>query len=271
MALQLLPNVTSDGEAVETATGLWRLAISPGPAGRYRLAQLDDYHRVPRRAFSWHAPLSLSLSARASHESLPGTWGFGLWNDPFGLAFLQGGGVRLPALPNTAWFFFASPPNYLSLRDDLPAAGALAMTFRSPGWHSILFLPTILLTPLLLARPLVRGIRRLARRVVQQDAVALTTNPVERHNYRIDWDIDRTTFYVDGKLVLETIVVPAGPLGLVIWLDNQYAAIPPDGRLGYGTLPNQQPSWIEIEDVIIKQTGAEFNPPRQDGSDPPLT
>jgi hypothetical protein len=40
--------------------------------------------------------------------------------------------LRLPALPNTAWFFFASPPNYLSLRDDLPAQGALAAVFRSP-------------------------------------------------------------------------------------------------------------------------------------------
>lgn len=224
-------------------------------AGRYRLAQLDDYHRLPRRAFPWHPPLSLSLSALASQESLPGTWGFGLWNDPFGLAFLQGGGLRLPALPNAAWFFFASPPNYLSLRDDLPAQGALAATFQSPGWPSILFLPAILLAPLLLIRPLVRGVRRLARRVVKQDTAALSINPMERHAYRIDCDIDRTTFFVDGSLVLETNVAPAGPLGLVIWVDNQYAALPPDGRLGYGTLPNPQPSWIEVDQVAMDHSG----------------
>lgn len=224
-------------------------------AGRYRLAQLDDYHRLPRRAFPWHPPLSLSLSALASQESLPGTWGFGLWNDPFGLAFLQGGGLRLPALPNAAWFFFASPPNYLSLRDDLPAQGALAATFQSPGWPSILFLPAILLAPLVLFHPFVRGVRRLARRVVKQDTVALSINQMVRHAYRIDCDMDRTTFFVDGNLVLETNVAPAGPLGLVIWVDNQYAALPPDGRLGYGTLPNPQPSWIEVDEVAMDYSG----------------
>lgn len=252
---QLQPSITFEAEVTRTATGAWRLGIPPGLAGRYRLAQLDDYRRLPRYAFPWQPPLSLSLSAQASHENIPGTWGFGLWNDPFGMAFLRGGGMRTPALPNAAWFFFASPPNYLSLRDDLPALGALAATFQSPGRLPVLFLPAILLTPLLLIRPLVRGIRRLARSVVQQDAVALAIDPTEQHVYRIDWGTDRTIFYVDEKLVLETSVVPGGPLGLVIWVDNQYAALSPDGRLGYGTLPNPQPAWVEIEDLVIDQSG----------------
>ena len=251
MTLQLQPNITLGAEAIRTESGAWRLQIPPGLAGHYRLAQLDDYRRMPRRAFPWHAPLSLALSARASHTNIPGTWGFGLWNDPFGLAFLRGGGVRTPALPNAAWFFFASPPNYLSLRDDLPAQGALAATFQSSSWPTILFLPGILLTPLLLIRPLVRLGRRLVSGVVQQDGVALDIDPRERHAYRLDWDTDRTIFYVDGKPVLNTTVVPDGPLGLVMWVDNQYAAITPDGRLGYGTLLNPQPAWIEIEDLSI--------------------
>lgn len=255
VTLQLQPNITFGAEVIRTATGAWHLEIPPGLAGGYRLAQLDDYRRLPRRAFLWHPPLSLSLRARASHGCIPGTWGFGLWNDPFGLAFLQGGGVRAPALPNAAWFFFASAPNYLSLRDDLPARGALAATFRSPDWSPILFLPIILLAPLLLIRPLGRRIRRLASGVVQQDAVALAVDPTAQHVYRIDWGADRATFYVDGGLVLETTVVPGRPLGLVIWVDNQYAALPPDGRVGYGTLPNPQTSWIEIDDLVMTQSG----------------
>ena len=270
MTLQLQPNITLGAEVTRIASDAWHLEIPPGLTGQYRLAQLDDYHRLPRRAFPWHPPLSLSLQARASHKSIPGTWGFGLWNDPFGLAFLRGGGVRLPALPNAAWFFFASPPNYLSLRDDLPAQGALAATFQSPGWSSILFLPTILLTPLLLIRPVVRGVRRLVSRVVQQDAVALPIDPMERHAYRIDWSTDRTIFYMDGKLVLETTVVPGGPLGLVMWVDNQYAALPPDGRMGYGTLPDPQPAWIEVDDLMINQSGAAIAPPQQNEPNSPI-
>src|SRR5512144_3136865 len=114
----LIPRTTSGAQVVRLTSGGWRLEIPAGSAGRYRLAQLDDYSNLPRRAFPWQAPLSLSLRARASQSSLPGTWGFGLWNDPFALSLGFGGERRIPALPNAAWFFFASAPNYLSLRDD---------------------------------------------------------------------------------------------------------------------------------------------------------
>jgi hypothetical protein len=251
VTLRLQAYTTTGALVDQGPAGGWRLEIPAGPVGRYRLAQLDDYRRLSRRAFSWHAPFNLSLKARASHASIPGTWGFGLWNDPFGLAFLQGGGVRTPALPNAAWFFFASPPNYLSLRDDLPPYGALAATFQSPGWPSWPFLAAIPFTPLLLIRPLARWMRRRARQIVKQDAVALAIDPAEQHSYRLEWRIDRVIFWVDNTLILDTPVVPIGPLGLVIWIDNQYAALPPDGRVGYGTLPNLQPAWIIIEDVSI--------------------
>jgi hypothetical protein len=121
-----------------------------------------------------------------------------------------------------------------------------------------------------LIRPLVRRIRRLSSSVVKQDAVALAIDPMERHAYRIDWSPDRTIFYVDGKLVLETTIFPGGPLGLVMWVDNQYAALSPDGRLGYGTLPNPQPAWIEVEDLMINQSGAAIAPPQQDEPDRPI-
>jgi hypothetical protein len=230
----------------------WRLEIPAGPGGRYRLAQLDDYQGLPRRAFPWGPPLSLSLRARASAGEIPGTWGFGLWNDPFGFAFLQGGGVRLPVLPNAAWFFFASPHNYLSLRDDLPAQGALAATFQSPRWPPATSLLGVPVLPLLLLPPAARLLRRLGRRHVRQDAVSLELDATAWHRYGIEWREEAATFRVDGQAVLETEVTPVGPLALVLWVDNQYAALPPDGRLRYGTLPNPEAAWIEIEGLVIR-------------------
>src|SRR5512132_1133298 len=93
----------------------YRLSIPAGKADRYRLAQLDDYAQLPRSRFPLHPPIHLSLSARTSSTSIPGTWGFGLWNDPFGLSLGFGGNpFRLPALPNAVWFFGASEESYLS-------------------------------------------------------------------------------------------------------------------------------------------------------------
>lgn len=247
----LLPSTASGGRVVQKDASAWRLELPPGDGQHYRLAQLDDYARLGRGAFLHRAPLTFSLRARASTESIPGTWGFGLWNDPAGMGFLAGGGLRLPALPNAAWFFFASPPNHLSLRDDLPATGSMTATFRSPEWHPLLLMLGSPALPLLLFAPLGRLLRRLARRIVRQDAAALEVQPTQWHAYRLDWKFDRVDFYVDGRLVHQTGVVPAGPLGLVIWVDNQYAAWAMDGRPRYGRLSDTQPAWIEVEELVM--------------------
>src|SRR5512135_1952178 len=111
--LGLKPRLSPDAQVISGGQAIWRLTIPPGSSQHYRLAQLDDYDALPRRAFSWEPPLSFALQARASARVIPGTWGFGLWNDPFGMGLLGGTNVLgLPALPNTAWFFFASPQNY---------------------------------------------------------------------------------------------------------------------------------------------------------------
>jgi hypothetical protein len=161
--------------------------------------------------------------------------------------------LRLPALPNTIWFFFASPPNYLSLRDDLPAQGGLAATFHSPSWSTV-FLPFGVLTLPLLGAPMaVRGLRRLGRRIVRQAAAPLTLDPSDWHSYRLEWEPDQARFYVDGTVILETAVAPSGRLGLVIWIDNQYLALGPDGRFRYGFLACAEPTWIEIGDLTLSR------------------
>jgi hypothetical protein len=243
----LRPNFTRGARVEYLSQDVWRLEIPAGPARRYRLAQLDDYGHLPRRAFRWRPPLDLALEARASEALTPGTWGMGLWNDPFGMAILSGAEMlRLPVLPNTAWFFFASSPNYLSLRDDLPAQGGLAATFSAPNLPPPTLLPAGLALPLLAFPPTTRWLRRLARRWVRQDACRLEIDPTQWHAYRLQWLAERVRFWVDETLVLESAVVPRPPLGLVLWVDNQYAALPPDGRLRLGTLANPQPAWLEF-------------------------
>jgi hypothetical protein len=247
---------TAGGQAFRVADRTWRLAIPPGPAGRYRLAQLDDYEHLPRRDFRWKPGVEMRLEARASSASIPGTWGFGLWNDPFSMGLLtQGGLLRLMALPDTAWFFFASPPSYLSLRDDLPAQGGLAACFASPAWPPVLLTPAILAAPLLLLPPAVRLARRLTRRVVLESAAGLDLDPTEWHEYRLSWEARAARFSVDGQEALSSQIAPRGPLGLVIWVDNQYMALPPSGRLGYGMLPNSDPAWIEVREMRMLKCG----------------
>jgi hypothetical protein len=85
---QLNPRHTPNAhiEEISRDSAHYRLSIPSGFSDSYRLAQLDDYAPFSRRRFPHRFPLSLSLSARTSSNSIAGTWGFGLWNDPFGLS-----------------------------------------------------------------------------------------------------------------------------------------------------------------------------------------
>ncbi len=38
--------------------------------------------------------------------------------------------------------------------------------------------------------------------------------------------------------MLDTDRSPHGPLGFIAWIDNQYAIVTPQGRLGWGIVPN---------------------------------
>jgi hypothetical protein len=246
----LTPRATPGASATRTGS-LLRMEIPAGPRGTYRLSQFDDYARRPRRLFPHTAPRTLNLRARVSADALPGTWGFGLWNDPFGLSLGFGGmPFRLPTLPNAAWFFYGSPENSLSFRDDLPANGFFAGTFASPRLPSPLLAPALLGIPLLAVRPLSRWLRGLAARVIRQAGAPARVDVTVWHDYKIEWEPSLCRFFVDETILLETPLAPSGPLGLVIWIDNQYAAWGPDGRPGYGTLSNPA-AWLETDAMDI--------------------
>lgn len=240
---------TLGGQAVSTGDDSWRMEVAASSGG-YRCAQLDDYRALRRSQFAWQAPLRLSLRARAAGQNLTGTWGFGLWNDPFSFS-LGGSERRLPALPNAAWFFHASPPNYLALHDDHPAAGFLAATFSAAMIPSALLAAGLPGLPLLFVPPLAARLRQAAGLLVREDAVSLDCDPTSWHDYALEWRTDRVSFWVDGQNCLETPVSPRGRLGLVMWVDNQYAAFTPQGRLRFGSLAFKDTMWLEAAGVSL--------------------
>ena len=91
----------------------YHLTAPAGKVNQFRLAQLDDYSTLPRRKFIWQPSLAISLRARVSAQDHPGTWGFGFWNDPFGLSLGFGGNTsRLPILPNATITVTGAGSNY---------------------------------------------------------------------------------------------------------------------------------------------------------------
>ena len=104
--------------------------------------------------------------------------------------------------------------------------------------------------PLALVPSVSRLARRAAASIINEQSVSLDGDVTLWHEYHIDWQLDSVRFYVDERVVLESGISPRGPLGLVIWLDNQFAAWRPDGRLNYGTLETKH-TWIEVQDLRI--------------------
>lgn len=230
------------GAGLTRQDGVYRLSVPRGSSREYRLAELDDYANLARFRFPAHPPRTLGLHARASADTIPGTWGFGFWNDPFGMSLGFGGQpFRIPALPNALWFFHASEPNHLSFRDDRPGQGFLAQVFSAPRFH-----PLVMLAGLQLPFSRIRARRSLGR-LIQEDGVRLSADPTQWHSYRLEWSQMRSVFWIDGHPVLETPISPRPPLGLVIWIDNQYAAFRPDGKIGFGLLEQTEPAWLEIK------------------------
>lgn len=247
---ELTPRASAAARVERRPQG-WRLALG-ADTGAYQLAQLDDYSKLTRRKFPHRPPFKLSLRARASHTQLAGTWGFGLWNDPFGFSLGLGGAAgRLPALPNAAWFFFASPQNYLAFREGVPGNGQLAAVYSAPHMPALALAPAALALPLAALPATANWLRLLAGRVVQQQALQLPLDPTEWHSYEINWRSDAVEFSVDGEPALRSELAPRPPLGLVLWLDNQYAAWRAGSRPRSGVESPVPDSWIEFESIRV--------------------
>jgi len=241
---KVAPYLAGGGE-VEARDAGWRLRLPPASGRVYSNAQLDDYQGRPRRAFPWRPPVTLTLRARFSHDAagLRGTAGFGFWNSPY-----PGAGQRLPALPRAAWFFFASPPSNMALAAGAPGHGwkAAVMDAQRPLFYALA--PAAPIGFVLMRFPrLYRALWPLGQRALGVQEAEAPVRMTDWRLYTIAWGVHQTRFLVDGAEVLHTTVSPAGPLGLVIWLDNQYAIVTPQGRFGGGLLATAHEQWMEIE------------------------
>ncbi len=232
-------------EPVDTGQRV-RLTIEPGRA--YADAQLDNYKGMPRSRLPSRAPAGFSLRARASHDRPSGTLGFGFWNDPFTLS----GGVL--AAPSAAWFFYASPPADMALAENVPGHGWKAATLNAGRWPAWLLAPAAAGAIALTRVPGLGGpVMRLARRYARAherllEAVALS----DWHHYRLQWTPYEAAFWVDGVECLRAPAPPEGPLGFVLWIDNQYAIASRDGRFGFGLCPPTETQWLEVEDLDLQ-------------------
>jgi hypothetical protein len=226
--------------------------ILPPIIEKYCLAQLDNYMELPRYRFPYQPPLRFQLEARLSASDVPGTWGFGLWNDPFSIGFGMGGMTRpLPVLPNAAWFFYGSSANFLSLRQEQPASGFHVKVFKSPRFPGLFTLLALPIIPVLLIPTAARLIRRLARLLIKEDSIQVNIATTEWHLYDLSWFEDQVSFCVDGIELYRSRFSPAGPLGLLIWMDNQYLHFDSSGKLGYGFEEITDQQLLQIRNLSI--------------------
>jgi hypothetical protein len=181
---------------------------------------------------------------------LRGTAGFGFWNDPFLMT-----GARMPSLPRAIWFFFASAPSNMKLDMATPGRGWKAAVIDvlrpAPLLLAPLALPAVLLMNL---GPLYRALWPSIQRALGVREATVKVDITEWHTYVIEWGRERSRFSVDGAAVLNA-PSPRGPLGFVVWLDNQYMVATPWGRLRWGLLDVPSQQWMEVDCLGIEPRG----------------
>lgn len=240
----------------KVSSGESRRLLLPPTAGGYADAQLDDYGHPAGDAaarFRWRPGVEMRLCARFSHQgdALRGTAGFGFWNAPFGDP-----SVRRPALPQAAWFFFASPPSDLPLAPDGPGRGWFASSIdasRRGAKTMIPAAPAVLLLQQL--PPLRRWLWPRLRSLLGISYAPIALDMRRWNRYRLLWQPDGCLFEVNGSQLMHTHHSPRGPLGFVCWIDNQYLVATNRGRLRWGVLPTAAEQWMEIRDLSIQPSG----------------
>jgi hypothetical protein len=93
------------------------------------------------------------------------------------------------------------------------------------------------------------------QRAIRARERALDVDMTEWHTYRLEWGTSTSSFAVDGQIVIEGVPSPRGPLGFVMWLDNQYLVATPQGRFRWGRLDAPGRQWMETADVRIENLG----------------
>jgi hypothetical protein len=229
------------------AEGAVRLNLPANNGQQYHNAQIYNYAGSLKDLPS-AAPVRLSLRAWASQsgDTMRGTFGFGFWNQPFMP------GQRWPRLPRYLWFFGGGPPHNMALAKGVPGFGWKAATadFSRAGFLALL--PSAPIGFLLMRnRALYQRLWGVGQTAIGAAEKLLNVDVRQPHQYQIDWLPNCARFYVDSQLVLQAPSAPAGKLGFIAWLDNQYAIVTPQGGLGFGLVPVPEPQWLVIEQLQL--------------------
>ena len=238
--LPVMPYLTGTGR-IEASSGVTRLILPDATRTQYSDAQLDD-RLVHQQSLVHRPPLSITLRARFSSQSIVGTAGFGFWNHPL---FAPRNPIPLP---RAIWFFYASPPSRMDLALDVPGSGwkAAMIDATKPG--------ALALAPLALPVTLLNRSERLYRRIwpfvqrqltIEEKQLPLDLLPAW-HTYTIEWGTHHARFSIDQQVMLQTNRAPQGPMCFVAWIDNRLAVVKPTGWLEFGLFDVPDPQWLEI-------------------------
>lgn len=243
---------------VQAHAGTVRLALGGQEGVEYCDAQLDDYS--VDGVLRWQPPVCLSLRARFSHptDALQGTLGFGFWNDPLQMTTNSTGkwGIPTMRLPQAAWFFFAASPSNLPWAYAVPGIGWKAATLDASRGRVRLLLPFAPIAMLMCRLPgIYTRLWPWIQSLLKIDEKLLSTQTHQWHEYRLLWDVGEVRFWVDEAEVFCTSRSPQGPLGLVIWIDNQFMVATPQGILRHGLVSSGE-QWLEIASLEVSHPPA---------------
>ena len=246
-------HLVGKGQIEHTGSSL-RLTTNRATSKHYTNAQIDDYQGLPRSRVTWRPPLKLIVRARFSHAAahLRGTAGFGFWNDP--MLMTQ---KRLPALPRAVWFFYASTPSDMRLDMDVPGHGWKAASIDAQRASALAWAPLApLLVPFMNLTPVYSACWPRIQRDLRIREAIIPLDMTRWYTYVLHWgkNYSRFSLVEDCAGSSNPLLVapsPRGPLGFVMWQDNQYLVLTPWGRLKWGLLdvPNHQ--WMEVDYLSI--------------------
>jgi hypothetical protein len=134
-----------------------------------------------------------------------------------------------------------------------PGHGWKAATLDAIRWPFFALLPSApLAVPLMNIRSLYNLFWPIGQKAINVSEALVPVEMTEWHTYIIDWQPKTAHFRVDGQTALHCQTPPRGPLGFVLWLDNQYMVITPWGSLKYGLLAAPGQQWLEVSELEVR-------------------
>ncbi|MBN1564034.1 MAG: hypothetical protein JXA10_09345 [Anaerolineae bacterium] len=206
-----------------------RTVVNQAADDQLALAQIDDYIYRPMADFAWTPPLTLETRMRFSSNQGPGTVGLFLWNNPMGL------GAELADVRPMKWIgmYRASPTSDFSA---LGEKTGLRATVLNGSWFNLfaLFMP-LFPKPPVYEKPL--------------DGLKDWT---EWHTFHIEWRAHQIVITIDGDTMIDAHERIKGPLGLVIWYDNNQPHTG-NNKLDLCYDPVTEPAYLDIDYLTIQR------------------